>query len=413
MKKISKVLFSCFAIVWCLCSCSGKENALTNGEQFYDLTVGKTPSGYVVVAPKVTTKDYESVEKAMREITVSGACTAHTWTTDAGSKAEVRNLDFFYTVNPAISYYFDVPNYYKSWNFTLLTGDGQSYESMLKDGIKEETMKKAASMPFDALNEKGLYCEVNIRGAEYDLTTGDYKWDCMTGSNPSATETRSIAVFGREISNNCATVQEAITYAQSINWVLNANCGYFLAWFVNDATSSALFELVDNKLKVTENVKTNSNFFVNDEYKNEVLFDMGIGRDIYVNENIKDGTSFKDGVNKMLDMYYSQIYYDSCIFNRNSEFEGFYDIDENGEYDLIVTKNNKDEENQDYKNLLAYYGEKFESKTNIKKMVDAVNWHTVYSSSIDWSNPNRITLRFMEDESMTYTFDVSDGCVYC
>ena len=87
--------------------------------------------------------------------------------------------------------------------------------------------------------------------------------------------------------------------------------------------------------------------------------------------------------------------------------------DENGEYDLIVTKANKDEENQDYKNLLAYYGEKFESKTNIKKMVDAVNWHTVYSSSIDWSNPNRITLRFMEDESMTYTFDVSDGCVYC
>lgn len=418
MKKRFKFIFSCFAILLCfsilgsLSGCEKSDKRIAESDDFYDLTVGKTPSGYVVLAPEVTTTDYESVEKAMREITVSGACTAHTWTTDTGSKAEVRNLDFFYTVNPAISYFFDVPGYNKSWNFTLLTGDGQSYESILKDGVNAETMKIAASMPFDVLNEKGLYVEVNIRGAEYDLTTGDYKWDCMTGSNPSAAETRSIAVFGREIANNCGTVQEAIDYAKTINWVSNANCGYFLAWYVNDATSSALFELVDNKLEITENVNTNSNFFINDEYKDQVLFDMGIGRAEYVNSNIVNGTSFKDGVDKMLGMYYSQIYYDSCIFNRNSEFEGFYDLDENGEYELVVTKENKDDDIKSYKDLLKYYGDTFDKKTNAKRMADAVNWHTVYSSSINWENPTKITLRFMEDEAMTYTFDVATASVY-
>ncbi|MCQ2387269.1 MAG: hypothetical protein MJ066_02340 [Clostridia bacterium] len=378
-------------------------NKKIGSDNFYDLTVGKTPSGYVVVAPKITTKDYEAVEKSMRKISVSGACTAHTWTTDKGKKAEVRNLDFFYTENPAIAYYFDVPGYYKSWNFTLLTGNGQSYESMLKDGVDKDVMKIATSMPFDALNEKGLYLEVNIRSAEYDLNTGDYKWDCMTGSNPTATETRSIAVFGREIANNCATVKEAIEYANQINWVLNVDCGYFLAWYVNDATSSALFELVDNKLKITEGVKTNSNYFVNEEYKDQVLFDMGIGRTEYVEKNITDGMSYSDGVNKMLDMYYSQIYYEDCIFNRNSEFEGYYSDD------LFITKENKDDNISGYVDLIKYYGEKFEEKTNIKKMTDAVNWHTVYSTSINWKNPSKITLRFMEDESMTYTFDVSNG----
>lgn len=407
--RSSIAILLCLGMLACCCSCQKK---LTGSEDFYDLTVGQTPSGYVVVAPEVTTKDYEAVEKAMRTITVSGACTAHTWMTDRGSKAEVRNLDFFYTVNPAIAYYFDVPGYYKSWNFTLLTSNGQNYESMLNDGVDEEVMKAVASMPFDVLNEKGLYVEVNIRSAEYDLSTGGYKWDCRTGSNPTAAETRSIAVFGREIANNCATVREAIDYAKTINWVLNADCGYFLAWFVNDSTSSALFELVDNQLKVTENVRTNSNYFVNDEYKDQVLFDMGIGRTEYMNANIPDGTSFMDGVETMRGMYYSQIYYDSCVFSRNSEFEGFYDLDENGDFELIVTKDNKDEDIQAYKELLRYYGEKFDAKTNAERMVDAVNWHTVYCASIDWENPSRITLRFMEDEAMTYTFDVKSASVY-
>lgn len=389
------------------CGCNLDDEQSIGAGSFCDLTVGKTPSGYVVIAPEVKTKDYEAVEKELRRISVSGACTAHTWTTDTGSKAEVRNLDFFYTVNPAIAYYFDVPGYHKSWNFTLLTGNGQSYESMLKNGVSADTMALAASMPYDILNDQGLYVEVNIRGAEYDTATGDYKWDCMDGSNPTATETRSIAVFGREISNHCTTVQEAITYAQNVNWVLNADCGYFLAWYVNDATSSALFELVDNKLKITENVHTNSNFFINDEYKDQALFDMGIGRAEYVNTNIPDGTSFQNGRKKMLGMYYSQIYYDNCVFNRNSEFEGFYDLDENGTYELVVTKDNKNDGISAYVELLEYYKDKFDKKTNAKRMVDAVNWHTVYCTAIDWKDKNKITLQFMEDEAMTYTFDVA------
>lgn len=386
--------------------------ALTGcGNKPKDLTVGNDPSGFVIAAPKVTTADYQAVADNLRSISIGGACTAHIWKTDAGSKAEVRNLDFFYSRIPAFAYYFDVDGCYRSWNFSLPTADCQTYADIMENGLSKETMDLVASLPYDVFNEKGLYAEVNIRSIEYDLTTFEHRWTSEAGSNPGAEKTRHIAVFGREIGNNCATVAEAIEYARSINWVLNADCPYFLAWYVNDGESSALFELVDDQLCITENAVTNSNYFVAEPYASEALFDMGSARTAYVEDNIPDGTGFDAGVDAMLRMYYSQIYSADSCFDCMSEFEGeVYDCDGDGTVDTLICKDNRDAADVPA-HLEAIEGirERFAARTNGERMDFALNWHTVYSTAVDWSDPNVIRIQFMEDPAMTYDFNVSNG----
>ncbi len=373
-----------------------------------DLTAFPNPSGYALKAPAVTTKSYEDFEKSIREVDAVSACSAVTWTTDQGSVAQLRNMDSRYSKKPAVAYYFDVKGSYKSWNVAYLLNNIQTYEEVMAAGFTKEALDWYTSVPTDVFNEKGLYAEMQTRSIDLDIEKMDPKWLSDKGSNPSAKETRHILTFGREIANHCATVEEAKEYAGTINWMSEAYTPYYYAWLVNDGKDTALFELIDNKLNVTAGVKVHTNTLIAKPYADESLFDIGAGRTEHFSYNFQDGLPFMDGFEIMMGLQYTNMYSPISPYEVASDFESqMIDTNGDGKADTWITKNNKD--TPAVQNFIKKEIEKFKSKDNMQRMEEEVAMHTAYSIGIDWANPTQMRVQFMENRSMTYIFDVSDG----
>lgn len=383
-------------------------HAKNNDTKTVDLTAFPNPSGYALKAPAVTTKDYEDFEKSIREVDNVSACSSVTWSTNQGSSAQVRNMDSSFSKKPAVAYYFDVKGSYKSWNIAYLLNGIQTYEDVMKNGFTDESLNWYTSVPSDVFNEKGLYAEVQTRSIDLDVEKMEPKWTCDKGSNPSAKETRHILTFGREIGNHCATVEEAKEYAASINWIAEAYTPYYYAWLLNDGTDTALFELIDNKLNITAGIKVHTNALITKPYADESLFDIGSDRATHLSFNFNDGLPFIDGYEIMLGLQYTNKYSPVSPYEVGSEFESqMIDTNNDGQVDAWITKNNKD--TPAVQEFIKKECEKYKAKDKPQLMEEEVYQHTAYCIGIDWSNPSEMRVQFMENRSMTYIFNVSDG----
>jgi len=162
-------------------------------------------------------------------------------------------------------------------------------------------------LPFvtvDGMNEKGVYCSVNMVHGEFGYKT--------TGTNPGASTTLYACFAVRYVLDHCATAEEACRALESVNIVFMEALGEF-HFFVADRTESWVVEVFDNKLRCRrwdENVLTNF-YVLTDGYMADRTLDAepeGTERYDYVREHYDELTT-KDAVARLMGyLRYSKSY---------------------------------------------------------------------------------------------------------
>lgn len=99
----------------------------------------------------------------------------------------------------------------------------------------------------DVMNEKGLYIEADMREGQPESTGIAHS----TGTNPDAEVSMSFPALVRYLGERCATVDEAVELAKSLNvyGMITDHLNWCGGYLIADASGHyGVLELVNNKL---------------------------------------------------------------------------------------------------------------------------------------------------------------------
>lgn len=238
----------------------------------------------------------------------------------------------------------------------------------------------------DGINEKGVFCEVN-------LVKGDDDW-LTTGTNPGAELSLYSSQLVRYVLDNCSSAAQACDELQNANLAFNGMMGE-LHFFVADRTESYVIEVLDNKVvcrKPKENILTNfyvltDNFISNDDAGKT---GQGTERYEYVRQHYDEMSTVDGAAGVMQGVKYSKLYDASHSPYWYSEYYGYVC---NGVYIDADTPHEK------YKDYIDAVIDGFKST---KRSDEEGYWITTHTSVYDLSN---LTLRVYVQEDYDHPLE--------
>ncbi len=235
------------------------------------------------------------------------------------SRGEVvigRNMDVDISRKPA---YVIRTTYgrYKNCCISYWPNNGPDYRDLQKmDGMDLELAPFLIYGACDAINEKGLYAEGNIREPNpalscYGLHSG--RGETVRGDGTPWTEHRACAISMIQlVTQNCATVKEAVSFLKnSYDWYTAAMAGddpqrgtvvdnRNVAMIVGDATGEfGLIEMAQDEIRYIPYQFGQANFYIDPVWACLDTCGAGVGRLAKVPEVIRDIETPEDAMDAM------------------------------------------------------------------------------------------------------------------
>ena len=364
---------------------------------------GKVLGDYVMELPVITEIDYEAGLKKSKEMFGKFGCSAVGKVLDDGDMVVGRSLDLFYSNNPAYVIRTNVKGFYKTVGLAYNSFGGSTFDDAKKNGITEDELLTLLFFTADVMNEKGFYIEANMREKQPDETG----IKISTGTNPDAEVTISFPALVRYLGERCATVDEAVELANSLNVYgmsngeVNWGGGYFMA---DESGHYGVLELVDNKLIWNDRQNCQTNFYLNDEYRDKAVLGSGAGRYALLESEIESVKTDDDMTALMKKVRYSQILDPyNCLFDPRSECCGEADESIGGMLTIDMCADDQ------YKDQILEAMEAsgaLERAKSIQQLKDeGLQWLSAWQTTAN-CNKKSIRVVFFEDDALTFDFTV-------
>lgn len=367
--------------------------------------MGKVLADYVVELPVITKIDYACGLKKNKEMFGQFGCTAICKILDCEDVIVGRSFDLLYSNNPAYVIRTNVEGYYKTLGLSYNIYDGHTFEDVVKNGVTYDELLTLLFFTVDAMNEKGLYIEANMRDEQPEVTG----IGISTGTNPDAEVSLSFPALVRYLSERCATVDEAVKLANSVNIydMRNGHVNWGAGYFMADASGHfGILELVDNKLIWNDGQNCQANFYINDEYKDKAVIGSGTGRYELLKSEIDSVKNVDDMATLMKKVRYSQIDdpYNS-LFDPRSEISGVGDgVKAFG--GMLTREMCADEQYADaILETMETSGSKEREKPLQQLRDEGTQWLSVWQTTAN-CNKKSIKVIFYEDDNLTFDFAV-------
>ncbi len=373
---------------------------------FSGMIRGQVVADHVIELPTLNHVDQEAVLAAdSLMLDKKLGCSAVAKVLDNGDMVVGRSMDLAYSDRPAYILRTAVPGHYKTVCISYNPYFGPTFEEAAKNGISEMDLATALAFSEDALNEKGLYVEVDMRMGEPE-STGIKP---STGTNPGAKERMSWMALCRFLAERCANVEEAVALAQTVD-VHNAKTETFDwggALLLADASGHfGILELVDNRLIWVDGQRAHANFYVNDEYRNRTLFQCGKGRYDVLMAGIDAVKTEEDMARLIYKVRFSQLLDpDTSEFDPRSDFEEI-DPEMYHEAGIHTTQDALSEENRDkMTEIMRKIGQRERAKTPEQLKAEGTQWLSAFQTVAN-CNEGTLRVRFFENKETLHEFRV-------
>ena len=404
IKKVVVVCVSACMALSGFTGCSGEASSSTAKSESTNL-MGKALGDYVVELPVVTEIDYEAGLKKNKEMFGKFGCSAVGKVLDDGNMVVGRSFDLYYSNNPAYVVKTDVEGFYKTVGLAYNTFDGHTFDDIKENGVTQDELLTLLFFTEDVMNEKGLYIEADMR-EEQPKETGI---SISTGTNPDAEVSLSFPAMVRYLGERCATVDEALELANSLNVYgmsngkVNWGGGYFMA---DESGHFGVLELVDNKLVWNDGQNCQTNFYINNEYKDKAIIGSGVGRynllesgiDSVKNEDDMTALIKKVRYSQMLDPY-------NCPFDPRSEAGGVGEKYEAIGGMLTLDMCADDKYKDEILKAMEEFGSKEREKSVQQRRDEGTQWLSVWQTIAN-CNKKSIKVIFFEDDALTFDFTI-------
>ncbi|MCQ2501992.1 MAG: carcinine hydrolase/isopenicillin-N N-acyltransferase family protein [Lachnospiraceae bacterium] len=322
-----------------------------------------------------------------------GGCTVAATQSEAGDTIVGRNLDLYISDKPAYVCRTAVPGEYKTVGAGYTNMSGGSFEEVAAHGMPEDMHAMLPYLCTDILNEKGLFCEINMRNGEF-YPDGTDKFGCP-GTNPDADIRACVTLIPRLVSQHCATVKEAVEYLKTIDLYTPKKKGleWNFCFIMADATGDyGLVEIAENKISFLDKQQAQTNFYVTEEFAEKQEYKCGLGRYETIMNGIDDVKNEKDMFNLINKTTYFQTYFpDRCQFDWRTENVG---VKPNWNTEYVLDEAHRNE----VKAAVEADGAAINSMT--RQELEAVNkyWETILTIVANCNNKT-MTIRFFEDDN--------------
>ncbi len=363
--------------------------------------MGEVIGDYVIELPVITEIDYETGLEKSKEMFGKFGCSAVGKVLDDGDMVVGRSFDLYYSNNPAYVIKTDVEGFYKTVGFAYNPFNGATFDDVKENGVTYDELITLLFFTAEIMNENGFYIEANMR----DKQPEDTGIALSTGTNPDAEVSVSFPALVRYLGERCATVDEAVELANTLNVYGMSNgevnwCGgYFMA---DESGHYGVLELVDNKLIWNDGQNCQSNFYISDEYKDKATIGAGVGRyelleseiDTVKTEDDMTALIKKVRCTQVLDPY-------NCLFDPRSEWCGI----ENEAVDGLLTLEKCADDK--YKDIILEAMEAAGSKEREKSLQqlkdEGTQWLSVWQTTAN-CNKKSLKVTFFEDDALTFDF---------
>ena len=402
------------AMAVCLCTCmaltgfvgcSNDTKSSTDAESESSNLMGEVLGDYVIELPVITEIDYEAGLEKNKEMFGNFGCSGIGKVLDNGDMVVGRSFDLYYSNNPAYVIKTDVEGFYKTVGLAYNTFDGHTFDDVKENGVTQDELLTLLFFTEDVMNEKGLYIEADMR-EEQPEETGI---SISTGTNPDAEVSLSFPALVRYLGERCATVDEAVELANTLNvyGMSNGKVNWGGGYFMADASGHyGVLELVDNKLVWSDGQNCQTNFYINDEYKEKAIIGSGIGRYELLESEIGSVTSEEDMTALMKKVRYSQMLDPyNCLFDPRSEACGVGEQYEalGGMLTLEMAQDDQ------YKDMILEAMEASGSQEREKSLQqlrdEGTQWLSVWQTTAN-CNKKSIKVIFFEDDALTFDFTI-------
>ena len=371
-KRPNRIFLYLFAGILCvaLCACGKNSTSATdeNNDKLIDSMNIEKVEDYLYT---VTLEDYDydyALERFEYLFKADGGCAAI-----RNGDFRGRNYDWTYDDQA----YFVIYTPAKENRHAVL-GVAGSISSLTADvvdsGEWSDGYKSLAFATLDGVNDAGLVCNILVvPSGEAGLTFG---------SNPEA-EDLPAAMVNRYVLDYAGSVEEAIELLKNRNIYMPHTdvMDQEFHWMISDRDRTVIIEFVDNEMKVLEDEKIATNFYLyNFDKSEETLPRIPEGIERY--HIIKDGyesTATEEGMMKMLQsINYSQCYDLNTVPFWYSEYSG-------GELDASKF-GDPDISDSDLSRAGGYSEAISNGLENWSKGRNNNTWITVYSAVYDMNN---------------------------
>ncbi len=366
---------------------------------------GKVLKDWVIELPTFTSIDYDKGLKLDKELFGHWGCSAVAKVID-GEMIVARSYDLNYSFKSGYIIRTAVPGFNKTVGVSYSPFSGTDYEISKKEGITEDDALRSIFFTTDILNDKGLYIEGNMRPSQPECSKLK---DCR-GTNPSSKISVSPGALIRYLAERASNVDEALEIARSINvyGLVHGNLKWGFGLFLADKTGHhGVLELCDNKLIWNDMAICQTNFYINEEYKDRCVIGLGLGRYNTLMANY-DKVNSQKGMEELIDLvrYTRSLDPDTSTFDPRGELpdinpELFKDFG-----GFLSTKEAFKEENKElFMDALRKAGKIDLAKTLEEKKKEGVAWHSAYQSVVN-CNKGTLRVKFFEDPNLTFDLKV-------
>lgn len=270
--------------------------------------------------------DYAFAERFFAKgYSVAGGCTAAAKVTDAGETLVGRNMDLnvsrkaAYVLRTAAS-----EGRYETVGVAYtFAADAPDYEDALENGLPDGFVRQLPFLCTDVLNSEGLYVEINMRCGEA-AADGSSVFGC-TGTNPASSHRVYEQLLARYLGDHCANVEEAVSYAKSLDLYTMAHAAAWnFCFLMADAAGRyGVLEIARNRVIWHEKQAAQTNFYLEPELAALEQLKCGLGRYELVTKGLPAVQSEADMLFLIKKIAYSQTYLPgACPFDPRSEFCG-------------------------------------------------------------------------------------------
>ena len=410
LKHFRAALAAVLAAV-CLTACASTATNSTVDESTSDTIsestnlMGEVLGDYVIELPVITEIDYEAGLAKNKEMFGKFGCSGIGKVLDDGDMVVGRSFDLYYSNNPAYIIRTNVEGFYKTVGLAYNTFDGHTFDDVKENGVTQDELLTLLFFTVDVMNEKGLYIEANMR-EEQPEETGIA---ISTGTNPDAEVSLSFPALVRYLGERCATVDEAVELANSLNVYgmsngkVNWGGGYFMA---DESGHFGVLELVDNKLIWTDGQNCQTNFYINDEYKDRAIIGSGTGRYELLESEIESVQTADDMTALMKKVRYSQILDPyNCLFDPRSEASGVGEQYEALGGMLTLDMCADDQYKDTILEAMEASGSQEREKSLQQLKDEGTQWLSVWQTTAN-CNKKSLKVVFFEDDALTFDFTV-------
>lgn len=324
-------------------------------------------------------------------------CSAAATVTDSGETIVGRNMDLYISGKPAYVVRTETEGGYRTLGLSYFHGFGPDCGDALENGIPDDLHKCLPFLCTDVMNAEGLYVEINMRTGEADAS-GRSVYGC-SGTNPDAAERVCAIALPRYLCEHCATVDEALSYAQTLD--IYTTCAENLNWnfcfLMADATGHyGVLEIARNRLSWLDGQRAQTNFYITREFAKDERMKAGTGRYDALMRGIGAVQSEADMYALMDEVSYFQIYApDRCRFDARSEFIG---LKANWDHAYVVSEANRGEISCEIDAIAGRI--RGMSRRDLQRK--CAHWESVFTVVANCSKKT-LFVRFFEDSARTLT----------